>query len=111
MAYKSIKYELCNLKAEYLEDTFQAAIYLIVSSWDKIPKADENIQLLVLSPCYKKKKALKGKCRNLESSGMYIFAFTTLLAINHFYIAGGACRGLSFANSLAGTERRRETGN
>ena len=37
VAYKSIKYELCNLKAEYLEDTFQAAIYLIVSSWDKIP--------------------------------------------------------------------------
>ena len=64
MAYKSIKHELCNLKAEYLrslEDTFQAAIYLIVSSWDKIPKADENIQLLVLSPCCKKKKNIKGK--------------------------------------------------
>ena len=42
---------------------------------------------------------------------MYIFAFTALLANNRLHIAGGACRGSSFANSLAGSERKRETEN
>ena len=111
VAYKSIKYELCNLKAEYLRRHIPSS-YLS----NCFPLGQDTVKQMrtyncLSCPLAAKKKTLKGKSRNLESSDMYIFAFTTLLAINDFYIAGGACRGLSFANSLADTERRRETGN